>query len=181
MRSIKRIVVHVADTPDTLDIGAAEIRQWHTDPKPRGNGWSDIGYHKVVRKGGIVELGRPEERSGAHVAGHNSDTVAICWVGRNDCQDAQKASLKREILAWCDKYGISIDDVYGHKELAPGGKTCPNLDMDEFREYLKKKDNSTSDERDPVSPGKKEHLPDGPTEDGIDVTLEDIENQILDD
>ena len=176
MRSIKKIVVHVADTPDTLDIGAAEIRQWHTDPPPRGNGWSDIGYHKVVRKGGAIEDGRPEERSGAHVSGHNSDSLAVCWVGRHDCQNAQRESLKKQIWIWLDKHDLSVDDVYGHKELAPGGKTCPNLDMDEFREYLKKKV-----KRDPVSPEKKEYLPNGPSEDGIDVTLEDIENQILDD
>lgn len=180
MRSIKRIVVHVADTPDTLDIGAAEIRQWHTDPPPRGNGWSDIGYHKVVRKGGAIEDGRPEERAGAHVSGHNADTLGICWVGRNDCQEAQKESLKKQILEWCDKYVISIDQVYGHKELAPG-KTCPNLDMDEFREYLKKKASNPEVERDSLSSGKTEHLPDGPSEDDIDVTLEDIENKILGD
>lgn len=163
MRSIKKIIVHVADTPDTLDIGAAEIRQWHTDPPPRGNGWSDIGYHKVVRKGGILEDGRPESRAGAHVRGHNADSLAICWVGRNDCQESQKASMKKQIKEWLTKYGLSISDVYGHKELA-SGKTCPNLDMDEFRRYLQD-----------------EQLPGGPSEAGINVTLEDIENQILDD
>lgn len=178
MRQIKRIVVHVADTPDTLDIGVAEIRQWHTDPPPRGNGWTDIGYHKVVRKGGAVEDGRPEDRAGAHVKGHNHDTVAVCWVGRHDCQDAQKESLAKVILDWCDKYGLSIDDVYGHYELAPGGKTCPNLDMDEFREYLKKKE---AGQRDSLSTGTTEYLPDGPSEDDINVTLEEIEKQILDD
>ncbi len=165
MRSIKKIIVHVADTPDTLDIGAVEIRQWHTDPPPRGNGWSDIGYHKVVRKGGTLENGRPEERSGAHVAGHNSDSLGICWVGRHDCQDAQREGLKKQIYEWLDKYNLSVEDVYGHYEMA-SGKTCPNLDMNEFREYLKKKD---------------QHLPNGPSEEGIDVTLEDIENQILGD
>ena len=177
MRAINRIVVHVSDSPDNReDIDAAEIDRWH-----KQRGWRMIGYHKVVRKGGTIEDGRPEAISGAHVAGQNADTLGICWVGRHDCQDAQKASLKRQILAWCDKYDISINNVYGHKELAPGGKTCPNLDMDKFREYLKKKANNTPDKRDPVSSGTKEHLPDGPSEDDIDVTLEDIENQILDD
>ena len=27
-----------------MDIGVAEIRRWHTDPPPKGNGWNDIGY-----------------------------------------------------------------------------------------------------------------------------------------
>jgi hypothetical protein len=177
MRDIKRIVVHVSDSPDNReDIDAAEIDRWH-----KQNGWSGIGYHKIVIKGGAIENGRPESVAGAHVAGHNADTLAICWVGRNDCQDAQKESMKKQILEWCDKYGISIDDVYGHYELAPGGKTCPNLDMNEFRDYLKKKASDAEVERDPVSDRKKEYLPNGPSEDSIDVTLEDIENQILDD
>ena len=173
MRSIEKIVVHVADTPDTLDIGAAEIRQWHTDPKPRGNGWSDIGYHKVVRKGGAIEDGRPEERSGAHVAGYNSDSLAICWVGRNDCQDVQKEAMAEQIFKWLDQHNLNTDKVLGHYELA-AGKTCPNLDMDQFRAWLKKKKESKD------SNGT-EHLPNGPSEDSIDITLEDIENQILDD
>lgn len=75
---------------------AAQIRSWHTLPKPRGNGWSDIGYHTVVMNGvrrggnaydrtldGKVERGRPERTQGAHCAanGMNRVTLGICVVG----------------------------------------------------------------------------------------------------
>jgi len=38
-------VVHCADTPAEMDIGATEIRRWHTEERK----WDDIGYHYVIR------------------------------------------------------------------------------------------------------------------------------------
>ena len=51
------IVVHCARTKPSMDIGATEIRKWHTDP-PRN--WDDIGYHFVITRdrNPIIELGR---------------------------------------------------------------------------------------------------------------------------
>ena len=57
-------VVHCADTPAEMDIGAAEIRKWHTED----NGWDDIGYHYVIRRDGILENGRDTKMQGAHCA-----------------------------------------------------------------------------------------------------------------
>jgi hypothetical protein len=40
----------------------------------------------------------------------------------------------------CKQYGLTPDDVLGHYETASGkeqGKTCPEIDMRAFREYLK--------------------------------------------
>lgn len=170
MRKIKKIVVHTSDSPDDRDVRAADIDQWH-----RERGWSMIGYHAVVTKDGDVEEGRPEERSGAHVKGHNKDSLGIVWVGRDDCNEAQQDALVAKILEWMEDYGLEVDDVYGHYEF-DSGKTCPNIDMDEFREILNETQQDNS-----LSGGTKEHLPDGPSEDEIDVTLEDIENQILED
>jgi N-acetylmuramoyl-L-alanine amidase len=83
MRKINRIFVHCSDTPTGRDVSAADIKRWHTDPKPKGNGWRDIGYSHVIRIDGTIELGRPVEQVGAHVAGHNSDSIGICLVGRD--------------------------------------------------------------------------------------------------
>lgn len=133
MRKITKIIVHVTDSPDTMDIGAKEIRQWHKD-----RGWSDIGYHKVVRRSGVVEAGRPEDKIGAHAKGYNKYSLGIVWVGRNDIADEQKQALITEILAWVEQYKLSIDDVIGHCEVN-SGKTCPNLDMDKFRRLLRQR------------------------------------------
>lgn len=127
MRPIRKVVIHCSDSPDTLDIGKAEINEWHIQ-----RGFSSCGYHFVIRRDGTVETGRPLEKIGAHVAGHNSDSIGICWVGRNKITDSQHTTLVSLVDSLLIKFKLQPENVYGHKELNPG-KTCPNLDMDELR------------------------------------------------
>jgi hypothetical protein len=137
---ITRIVIHCSDSPDTMNIGAEEIRKWHMDPPPKGRGWSDIGYHYVVTRSGTIEAGRYHDGDsilegseiGAHVAGQNKDSLAICWVGRTKPSAAQYQSLIVLVCLLCASHGVALEGVYGHYELA-AGKTCPNLDMAKVR------------------------------------------------
>ncbi|GGG59679.1 N-acetylmuramoyl-L-alanine amidase [Salipiger pallidus] len=83
MRTITEIIVHCSAThPGWLAAAplAAKIRairSWHVD----GNGWNDIGYHYLVDRDGAVAAGRPVETPGAHVIGHNADTIGVCLLG----------------------------------------------------------------------------------------------------
>ncbi len=77
MREIKKIVVHCAATKPSMNIGVDEIRDWHVN----GNGWSDIGYHDVIRRDGSVEAGRPHSIAGAHARYHNKNSIGVCLVG----------------------------------------------------------------------------------------------------
>lgn len=132
MRPIRAVVVHCSDSPDHMDVGADEIRSWHLE-----RGFSDIGYHWVVRRDGTVEAGRPEARSGAHVAGRNRDSIGICWVGRDRPSPAQGDALTECVAAACKRHGLTPKAVRGHREMAPlAGKTCPNLDMDWLRRLV---------------------------------------------
>jgi len=159
MRNIKKIVVHCTASPDNLDIGFKEIDQWHKD-----RGWRGCGYHWIVRRDGTCEAGRPELEVGAHVKGHNADSIGIVWIGINSITEAQKKTLDRVIRGLLNAYNLSVEDVYGHYELFVG-KTCPRLDMDKLRKSLRTE----------------EYLPDGPSDSEIEINLIDIENQILDD
>jgi len=132
MREIKKLVVHCSDTQDSLDIKAKDIKKWHTDLPPMGNGWSDIGYHYVIRRDGTIERGRQDKTPGAHVRGHNKETIGICWVGRKSISDAQLQSLYSLLQGLMNTYGLDVTDIYGHTEL-DSGKTCPNLDMNFIR------------------------------------------------
>lgn len=134
-RKINKLVVHVSDSPDDLDIGVKEIRAWHTEPPPRGNGWADIGYHFIIRRSGKVERGRDEQLVGAHVKGHNSDSLGIVWVGRKVISEKQYTSLLDLLVDQMSKHKLDIDRVVGHKEL-DSRKTCPNLDIDKLRADL---------------------------------------------
>lgn len=143
LAEIKKIVIHCSDSPDTLDIGVGEIRTWHV----KDRGWSDIGYHYVIRLDGTIEIGRPHngdsilegKEIGAHVKGENSDSLAICWVGCDTIRRKQVASLQVLTLYLLSIHKLKVTDVYGHYEFDPR-KTCPNIDMAAFRETLHKLD-----------------------------------------
>ena len=125
MQQCNKIVIHCSDTPPDRDVTADDIRQWHLD-----RGWTDIGYHYVVRLDGAVEVGRPLSLQGAHVQGHNADSIGICIVGGGGgvctLNAAQIHSTRRLIAAlqqvFCDQL-----EVVGHRDL-DSGKACPCFD-----------------------------------------------------
>lgn len=140
MRVINRVILHCSATPDypvdaaRYDLfGVEDIRAWHV----KDNGWSDIGYHYVVRRpGGEPEVGRPIGRAGAHVKGHNHGSIGVCYIGSRTPTLAQLESLQGLALEFHELYGIEAADWLGHYELY-SGKTCPGFPMDMFREMLK--------------------------------------------
>ena len=128
MREIKKIIVHCADTPEGRDVRTAEIKRWHTEER----GWSDIGYHWVVELDGSLHAGRPEEVSGAHCKGHNSDSIGICYVGGSDASgnpkdtrtQEQKEALVSLISDLLDRHTEA--EVFGHRDFSE--KACPSFD-----------------------------------------------------
>lgn len=130
MRKITHLVVHCSATPPSMDIGVKEIRDWHV----KDNGWKDIGYHYVIRLDGRVEPGRKEGVIGAHVAGQNSTTIGICYIGgvdakgkpadtRNECQKEQLLQLLKLLKA---KYPKA--QILGHRDFPGVAKACPSFD-----------------------------------------------------
>jgi len=135
MRPIKLLVVHCSDSPDDRDIGAREIREWHTLPPPKGRGFTDIGYHYVVRRSGVIEEGRPIAAVGAHVRGFNRLSIGICLVGRKDFDKRQLRALVSLLRSLLETFKLDAEDVVGHYEL-DSNKTCPNLPMGALRSEL---------------------------------------------
>lgn len=99
------------------------------------NGWRDIGYHYVIGRGGRVEDGRPVERAGAHVSGHNSNSIGICLVGgideRGRAEDnfrpEQKAALKKMLLSLSKRFPGAR--ILGHRDFPGVKKDCPCFDV----------------------------------------------------
>ena len=129
------IVIHCSDTPPEMDIGVAEIRQWHTDP-PRS--WSDLGYHYVIRRDGSVESGRPLDRDGAHAKGFNH-YIGVCVVGgmagdgRQPCNftAGQWRALAILVERLTRDHDIGDDRIVGHNEVSD--KACPGFDVRAWR------------------------------------------------
>ena len=130
MRDINKIILHCTATPEGRDISAATIKKWHTD-----KGWSDIGYHYVVKLDGTIENGRPVERQGAHVRGHNKNSIGISYVGGCDSKmnpkdtrtEEQVHALDTIVMDLMDKYPGST--LHGHNEFS--AKACPSFDVQE--------------------------------------------------
>jgi N-acetyl-anhydromuramyl-L-alanine amidase AmpD len=119
-----------------MDIGVKEIRQWHTDPKPKGRGWRDVGYHYVIRINGTLEKGRELDVVGSHVAGHNIDSIGICLVGRDSFSYEQYHNLCLLLKSLMAQFKLEPKNVFGHREFDKG-KACPgNLDLDKLRKDI---------------------------------------------
>ena len=116
-----------------MDIGADTIKDWHVN----GNGWRDIGYHKVIRRNGVVENGRELRDSGAHAAGYNHKSVGVCMVGgmaddnsaENNFTDQQWTALTALVKELKVEYPDA--NVIGHNEISQ--KECPSFDVQEWK------------------------------------------------
>ena len=47
-RQVDRVFVHCTATDNPAHDNIKTIRKWHTDPKPKGRGWSDIGSWSAI-------------------------------------------------------------------------------------------------------------------------------------
>ena len=132
--AVKLLVVHCSATPPDMDIGVKEIRDWHV----KGNGWSDIGYHGVIRRNGIFEKGRDWHTRGAHARGWNSESWGICLVGGVDEDQKPEANytrmqylrLKRVLKALLS--AAQTAHICGHRDLDSSHqklKACPSFDV----------------------------------------------------
>ncbi len=135
MRKINEVIVHCSATPEGRHVTVGTIRDWHTKPKSQGGrGWNDIGYHYVIYIDGSRHEGRPVEKVGAHVAGRNTGTVGICYVGgvakdgvtpKDTRTPAQKRALVELLSELLETYP-KITKISGHRDYA--AKACPSFD-----------------------------------------------------
>lgn len=140
-RRITTIVLHCTDS----NFGCAELVDgWHKE-----RGFKEIGYHFLIGNGfkynsteydpefdGLIEAGRDINVVGAHVRGHNTNSVGIALVGRTKFSIKQLQAVLCLIKILMEEYTtISVSRVKGHRELDPR-KTCPNVDVALIRGLL---------------------------------------------
>lgn len=128
---VKHLVVHCADTKATWDGGVDQIRKWHIED----NGWSDVGYHFVIKRDGTIQRGRPVWAVGSGAAGYNSHSIHVCLVGGQDnagnpednFRPIQKAACAF-LLAALKRYVAPTAEVCGHRDFPGVKKACPSFD-----------------------------------------------------
>ncbi len=153
-RTVERVFIHcsASDHPHHDDVDV--MRRWHTDPKPQGRGWRDIGYHYFIRKTGRLEEGRPLEETPAAQAGHNTRTIAICVHGlENHRFTGHQFNALVKLCKEIDAAYESQVTFHGHREVS--SKSCPVFD---FARVLGLSEDGSmtqppiTDREDPVSP-----------------------------
>ena len=134
--AVKWIVVHYTATPESIDIGAAEIDRWH-----RERGFREIGYHYVIRLDGRIETGRDLSEpgrfeQGAHSRGENDASIGICYVGgvtREDPNtgfDTRTPAQRRAMVQLVSELLHRFPDarVLGHRQMPGAATQCPGFD-----------------------------------------------------
>lgn len=152
-RRIDFIVVHCTATPEGQERTVDQIRSQH-----KAQGWGDIGYHYVVTLDGRLHLGRDVDIAGAHVSGHNQNSVGVVYVGglesdpkktyaqlkaKDTRTNEQKAALLSLLMELRKLYPKA--KIVGHRDFSPDKngngtiepwefiKECPSFDA--IKEY----------------------------------------------
>lgn len=133
------IILHCSATVEGKDYSVEQIDRWHKE-----RGFNAIGYNYVIYRDGSIHVGRPVWAVGAHCTNHNSKSIGICYIGgvaadgktaKDTRTDEQKVALYELVEDLCGRYGLTQNDVYGHRQFA--NKACPSFLIQDFRrEYL---------------------------------------------
>jgi N-acetyl-anhydromuramyl-L-alanine amidase AmpD len=134
MRKITMIVLHCDGLRPDQHNTVKKIDDYH-----RSKGWKGIGYHFWVNRQGEVFTGRRLEVVGAHVVGHNSHSIGICYEGGlnaagvdTDTRTPEQVRALRQLVERMHRmFPKAI--ILGHRDLNPG-KPCPCFDA--VREYI---------------------------------------------
>jgi len=165
-RVINLIVIHCAATANGVALArngltaAQVIDRWHGAPVRDKAGrivrehmfertpiWRlhtrghlfHLGYHDVIDVDGTRERGRDDDELGAHVNGHNRNSLGICMAGTDKFTLEQWATLRNVVQERLKKYPGAR--VCGHRDLSPDTdgdgtverhewlKICPGFDV----------------------------------------------------
>lgn len=127
---IKFLTIHCAATPEDRDVKAETISQWDHAR------FGQTSYHWVVELDGSKHETLPDTTLGAHVGGHNTGNIGVCYVGGMDKDnarpkdtrtEAQKKALREIVAAYKEKYPDLV--VRGHRDWPGVAKACPSFDV----------------------------------------------------
>lgn len=133
MRQIKRIFVHCTAGPQNQSIETIK-NYWKNVKK-----WANPGYHYIIKANGEIVPLQPEEKASNGVAGYNSTSINVCYIGGVDDKgravdnrtDYQKESLIYILRELKKKYPDA--EIMGHRDIWGSDpknwkKMCPCFD-----------------------------------------------------
>ncbi|MDP8079532.1 N-acetylmuramoyl-L-alanine amidase [Phocoenobacter skyensis] len=151
--SIQKIVIHCSATQNGVPLAkkrvtaAQRIDDWHKKKgfhrqnnaiKNFNSHLSAIGYHFVIDTDGALETGRQVGEVGAHVKGHNKNSIGICLVGGISITGknfgrytkAQWHALSELLQHLQVQYPKA--NILGHRDFDGVHKDCPCFDVSQW-------------------------------------------------
>lgn len=137
MRHIDEIIIHCAATrPEWMQDYSAEDKRDEIDRWHKNLGWKGFGYHYLIDRDGRTVPGRPLDEAGAHVRGHNANSIGICLAGGHGSSEndrfadnytfAQEQAL-RVLINELQVRVPTIKKITGHNQYA--AKACPGFNV----------------------------------------------------
>lgn len=131
-RRVNRTFIHCSASDQAVEGEAlvALIRAWHTDPKPDGRGWADIGYHFVIDQQGRILKGRGLEVTPAAQYGNNTATIAICIHGLTFRPTWRVGPQAASLISLAGQINVAYAGIMGwwpHSAVA--NKACPVVEI----------------------------------------------------
>lgn len=123
------LTIHCAATPEGRDVAADTVAAWDIAR------FGQESYHHIVTLDGADHVRLPDTARGAHVAGHNTGNIGVCYVGGIDKDGrpkdtrtpAQRQTLRQIVKRYCKAYPGII--VIGHRDWPGVVKACPSFDV----------------------------------------------------
>lgn len=130
---ITHCTIHCSATPEGRNNTAAEINAWDIAK------FKQKSYHFIILLDGTVVENLPLTVKGAHVGGHNTGNIGICYVGGMDKKmqkakdtrtEAQKKAMKDLVIKLKAKYPNII--ILGHNNWPKVYKSCPSFSVNSW-------------------------------------------------
>ena len=125
-RKVNLIVIHCTAGPQAQTTKSIKD-YWRSVLK-----WRSVGYHFIINADGSYEQLAPLESVVNGVAGHNSNSVHICykggWNGKDTRTVEQRETMLKLVREMRQLYPLA--KIVGHRDLSPDkngdGKITPN-------------------------------------------------------
>ena len=144
IKKLTYLVIHCTATQEGMPVTPQMIKAWHTLPPPRGRGWKQVGYSKLILLDGNVHSFVNEDDDDIvddwevtnGVKGINSISRHICYVGgldkylnpKDTRTDEQKLAMANYIRDMISKYPKI--KIAGHYHFA--SKNCPCFNVEKW-------------------------------------------------